>query len=114
MWPAFILLVAAYSPGLIRSRAKHPMLAAVKIWALAHLLAKSAAEQGRDSARWLAAAALDRYLVYSGKPQKYGTQTVLDPKTEKMVNPPVDPATTDAERAKWHVEPLSAYMKRVK
>jgi len=52
---------------------------------LAHLLARSAAEQGRKSARWLAAAALDRYLVYSGKPQKFGTQMVLDLKTEKMV-----------------------------
>jgi uncharacterized membrane protein len=39
MWPAFILLVAAYVPSHIRDRAKHPMLAAIKIWALAHLLA---------------------------------------------------------------------------
>ena len=36
---AFILLVAAYIPSHIRDRAKHPMLAAVKIWALAHLIA---------------------------------------------------------------------------
>ena len=36
---AFILLVAAYVPSHIRDRAKHPMLAAVKIWALAHLIA---------------------------------------------------------------------------
>lgn len=40
MLPAMILLAAAYAPaGLIRGAAKHPMLAAVKIWALAHLLA---------------------------------------------------------------------------
>jgi uncharacterized membrane protein len=39
MWPAFILLVAAYIPSHIRDRAKHPMLAAIKIWALAHLIA---------------------------------------------------------------------------
>lgn len=39
MWPAFILLVAAYLPGHIRARAKHPMLAAVKLWAFAHLCA---------------------------------------------------------------------------
>ncbi|MBK8792381.1 MAG: hypothetical protein IPN59_04360 [Holophaga sp.] len=32
---------------------------------LAHLLAKAAAEKGRRSARWLAAASLDRYLVFS-------------------------------------------------
>jgi uncharacterized membrane protein len=40
MLPAMILLVAAYAPaGFIKTRAKHPMLAAVKVWALAHLLA---------------------------------------------------------------------------
>ena len=39
MIPAFILLVAAYVPSRIRTATKHPMLAAVKIWALAHLLA---------------------------------------------------------------------------
>jgi len=36
---AFILLAAAYIPGKIQAWTKHPMLAAVKIWALAHLLA---------------------------------------------------------------------------
>lgn len=36
---AFILFVAAYLPGHIKARAKHPMLAGVKVWALAHLLA---------------------------------------------------------------------------
>jgi uncharacterized membrane protein len=36
---AFICLVAAYLPGHIKARLKHPMLAGVKIWALAHLLA---------------------------------------------------------------------------
>ena len=78
---------------------------------LAHLLAKSAADHGKKSARPLAAACLDRFLVYSGKPQKYGTQYVLDPKTEKMVTAPVDPATSDEERAKWGVQPLSEYLK---
>ncbi|GGC74362.1 NnrU family protein [Chelatococcus reniformis] len=37
--PVFILLVAAYAPGFIKLRVKHPMLLAVKIWATAHLLA---------------------------------------------------------------------------
>jgi uncharacterized membrane protein len=39
MLPAMILLVAAVIPSRIRNAAKHPMLAAIKIWALAHLLA---------------------------------------------------------------------------
>jgi uncharacterized membrane protein len=35
---AVILLTAAFIPSHIKARAKHPMLAAVKIWAFAHLL----------------------------------------------------------------------------
>jgi uncharacterized membrane protein len=38
MLPVFPLLVAAYLPGRIKTAMKHPMLAAVKFWALAHLL----------------------------------------------------------------------------
>lgn len=38
--PAFILIVAAYIPGnRIKAKLGHPMFAAVKIWAFAHLLA---------------------------------------------------------------------------
>jgi uncharacterized membrane protein len=37
--PVFPLLFAAYLPGRIKTAAKHPMLLAVKFWALAHLLA---------------------------------------------------------------------------
>ena len=39
MLPAMILLVAAYIPSRIRTATKHPMLLAIKIWALAHLIA---------------------------------------------------------------------------
>jgi uncharacterized membrane protein len=38
MWPASILVVAAYIPGQIKRRLKHPMLAGVKLWAAAHLV----------------------------------------------------------------------------
>jgi uncharacterized membrane protein len=38
MWFSIILVLAAYLPGHIKKWAKHPMLAAVKIWAFAHLL----------------------------------------------------------------------------
>ncbi|MCF8150728.1 MAG: NnrU family protein [Burkholderiaceae bacterium] len=38
--PAFILIVAAYVPGnRIKAALGHPMVAGVKLWALAHLLA---------------------------------------------------------------------------
>ena len=39
MLPAIIALVAAYVPSRIHTVLKHPMLVAIKIWALAHLLA---------------------------------------------------------------------------
>jgi uncharacterized membrane protein len=39
MLPVFVMLFAAYLPGRIRFTLKHPMLAAVKLWAVAHLLA---------------------------------------------------------------------------
>ena len=39
MWPAFIALAASGKvPGRIRGWLRHPMLVAVKLWALAHLL----------------------------------------------------------------------------
>jgi uncharacterized membrane protein len=38
MLPVFPLLFAAHLPGRIKSAAKHPMLAGVKLWAFAHLL----------------------------------------------------------------------------
>ena len=39
MVPALILLVAAYVPSRIRSATGHPMLIAIMLWALGHLLA---------------------------------------------------------------------------
>ena len=38
MWPAFVLVAAAYIPGNIKKTLKHPMLAGVKLWAFAHLI----------------------------------------------------------------------------
>jgi uncharacterized membrane protein len=39
MWPASILVAAAYIPGNIKRTVKNPMLIAVKTWAVAHLCA---------------------------------------------------------------------------
>jgi uncharacterized membrane protein len=38
MLPAMIALVAAYVPSRIHSALKHPMLVAIKLWALSHLI----------------------------------------------------------------------------
>ena len=64
--------------------------------ALASRLATRAADLGHPGARWLAAAAFDRSLMYAGLPQKYGTNIVPDGIGYRLWD--VDPATTDAER----------------
>jgi hypothetical protein len=71
----------------------------------AYEFALQAANLGETRARWLAAAAYDRWLMYSGKPQKYGTQYVTDGKRHRLWD--VNPATTDTERAEWDVPPLA-------
>jgi len=38
VWPAIILATAAYIPGDIKRTLKHPLLAGVKLWAVAHLI----------------------------------------------------------------------------
>jgi uncharacterized membrane protein len=40
MLPVFPLILAAYLPGRIKTAMKHPMLAAVILWAVAHLLSR--------------------------------------------------------------------------
>jgi uncharacterized membrane protein len=39
MWPASVMVAAAYIPGNIKRVLKHPLLVAVKTWAFAHLCA---------------------------------------------------------------------------
>ncbi|RXI96611.1 hypothetical protein DS745_23205 [Anaerobacillus alkaliphilus] len=51
--------------------------------------------------KWLAAVALDRWLVRQGKPLKYGNQIVPFGGIYRI--PKLDPATTDVEREKWDV-----------
>jgi hypothetical protein len=78
--------------------------------ARAHELARRSAELGFRPALWLAAAALDRSLMYSGRPQKYGTDSVPDGKRFRVWD--VDPTTTDEERAEWDVPPLAELERR--
>jgi uncharacterized membrane protein len=39
VWLAFIGIAAAYFPGDIKRKLKHPMLVGIKLWAVAHLIA---------------------------------------------------------------------------
>jgi hypothetical protein len=79
----------------------------VEDYQLAHDTAMKALETEplHPLARWLAAASKDRVLMALGKPQLYGTQfqTGADGKVERW---PVDPTITNAERARWHVDPI--------
>lgn len=63
MLPSMILLVAAYVPSRIRDAVKHPMLAAIKIWALAHLLANGDLASVVLFGSFLAWAVFDRISV---------------------------------------------------
>jgi uncharacterized membrane protein len=58
MIPASILLVATYVPSHIRSWLKHPMLVAIKTWAVAHLIANG------DAATMLLALAVLAWAVF--------------------------------------------------
>jgi hypothetical protein len=75
----------------------------------AHTLALRSSELGYRPGRWLAAASYDRWQMYQGKPQKYGTNYVSDGQRDRLWD--VDPATTDEERAAWDV-PLLAEQRR--
>lgn len=76
MLPAMILLVAAYVPSRIRDAVKHPMLAAVKLWALAHLLVNGDLGSIALFGSFLAYAVYDRISVKRrGAKGPLGTRT---------------------------------------
>lgn len=63
MLPAMILFVAAEVPSRIRTAVKHPMLAGIKIWAAAHLLANGDLASALLFGSFLAYAVYDRISV---------------------------------------------------
>jgi uncharacterized membrane protein len=60
MLPVFVLLLASNLPGRIKTLTRHPMLLAVKFWALAHLLANGNLADVLLFGGFLAWAVLDR------------------------------------------------------
>lgn len=86
----------------------------VESYRLANKLAQQSMEMGYEKAKWLYAASLDRLMVYSGeKYQKYGTQFRKEHKDAEWYQYPIDPNTTDEERAKYNVPPLAQLQNRV-
>jgi uncharacterized membrane protein len=69
MVPVFPLLLAAYLPGRIKTAAKHPMLAGVKLWAFAHLLANGALADVVLFGAFLAWAVADRISLKRRAPR---------------------------------------------
>jgi uncharacterized membrane protein len=63
MLPAFILVVAAYVPGAMKAKLKHPFLVGIMLWALAHLIAVGDLASIILFASFLAYAAYDRIAV---------------------------------------------------
>jgi uncharacterized membrane protein len=70
MLPVFPLLLAAYLPGRIKTATKHPMLAAVKFWAFAHLLSNGTLADVLLFGGFLAWAVVDRISLKRRPPQR--------------------------------------------
>jgi len=79
----------------------------------ANELAKKGMEMGDERSKWLYAASMDRWLVSQGKPQKYGTQFRKNKKGNWEPGS-IDPTTTDEERTRFNVPPISEAMARFK
>ncbi|MEN8176948.1 MAG: NnrU family protein [Pseudomonadota bacterium] len=66
---AFPLFLAAYLPGRIQSTTRHPMLAATKLWAFAHLLVNGTLADVLLFGAFLAWAVADRISVKRREPR---------------------------------------------
>lgn len=76
----------------------------------AYRLASVAASAGHAPARWLSAASYDRWQMYRGLPQRYGTQIVPDGVGFRVWD--TDPSVTDEDRAALDVPPLADQHRR--
>ncbi len=81
MLPAMIALVAAYVPSRIHTMLRHPMLVAIKIWALAHLIANGDLGSLILFGSFLAFAVYDRISL-----KKRGSLGPLGTKTGPAIN----------------------------
>lgn len=70
----------------------------------AYTFGLKSADLNHKTAKRFAAAAYDRWLMYQGKPQKFGLQYVPDGVKLRLWD--VNPETKDEERQDWDVPPL--------
>lgn len=78
----------------------------------AMVYARKSMKLGYGPARWLAAAAEDRYLMKLGKKQKYGTQ-FRQKKSGIWILHPVLSSTSDEDRKRFDVPSLAESMRYV-
>lgn len=71
----------------------------VENYYLAYCLVKSEFDKGHREFGPMVAATYDRYLLYTVGYQKFGTQKIYDEATDQFVLAPMDPNTSDEERA---------------
>jgi uncharacterized membrane protein len=77
MLPVFVLLIAAYVPGQIKAKLRHPFLVAIKLWALAHLIANGDLASIILFGSFLAYAVFDRIMLK----RRAAAGLVTDPET---------------------------------
>lgn len=80
---------------------------------IAHILATAAAFKGHERARWLSAAALDRYLHRIDQPQRLGTQYVRKDASTPWSQGAYERWLPDSVRAEFGVNSLEAQQQRV-
>jgi uncharacterized membrane protein len=69
MIPVFVLFLAPYFPGRIKTTVRHPMLVATKIWALSHLFANGTLADVVLFGSFIAWAGMDRVSMKRREPR---------------------------------------------
>jgi uncharacterized membrane protein len=80
---AMVVLMGAFFPGRIKQTLKHPMLVAIKIWALAHLLANGDLASMLLFGSFMAYAVIDR-IMQKGKPERVPVGAPASPHNDKI------------------------------
>jgi hypothetical protein len=104
-------VIDMYSAGLVQSGRDHFHASWVMLcgetqghYSMSRMLARRATEMGEERAWTLRAMSWDRWLVASGKPQRFGTQIIKQGGRWSLGE--VDTKVTDLDRAIYAVPPL--------